>query len=979
MDRFVITVAALALLSTSPANAEDAFVRFTGTQKVRLSCYPDKNSRIEIDCALEDITTPQQRFFQCGTADDLNCHLYLNSGCKYALNYDKTKQWKDSGIPSTTERTTIIVDSKQDQFRIVTKNGTVTNVADSVFDFMTQRDTPSSSGVLLGGDGSNPIAKMKVYGVRFYDDGVETHRYEPRLCGTVAGLYDMIGNDGFVYDSRSHNTDDYMLGSGGEIKELGAIRSLGPDGKHYGLAGVNTRIIPSLDLRFEIDYAYDDINKVDNGGYQQRLFGAGGNLMLQSYINGSGNIGIGYGKEGDSTAVYSGFGKPVDTRPHRLIVDYLRRKACYMTGVETNFTMTLTEEKVAGLSGSDPIALFNWCLMTSGLKFATDGTTDINSLRYGSKSRVYRVRAYRADVLEHEYVPLVKGGVPGFRDLVDGAFITGENVDMLTTVGEVESVEDDGYVELTGNKGLDIKTASVATESKFISLSNCPVKPGTRVELDCALAENFVKCATNDNQFAYFTCYYKDSTDNYVERFYFLGPGYTDRAKSQRSYAYRLGTGSETIVTTDYDLAANKGRNVRRTLILDSPGKQAVIVTAGFTNIVKSTGADTIERTTTTFLRLGANFNPGLYAPLKVYGCKVYEDDVLVHNYVPCVKNGFAGLRDTLSADGTVYADGQAEVSKGSGRKQLTPGGAISGDPNWRDAYLEFDGNEIIDTGYKPKRTTRIEMDLQLLQNNYPQQRLWQAEGGITAHLYMNSGNKFAFKWSTGTDWLGGMSFATLERVTVIVDAKNAQTRIVLDGGATTNSYDTLWPNMVGYSTTDCTGNLYIGGATNWDSGNPHARMRLFGFRIYEDGVLQRDYVPYKSPDGTKIGLYDCASATGEVKTNYFADKPDSAFTVGGMSATLLVEPVDTNVPPRESATLTACAATAVSYKWYKDGKEIPGETGPSLTVVWRKGKPYEETISVRPVYSVFGTEVLGDAASAVVTHGRLGMSVIVR
>lgn len=971
MKKFVGGV--IAALAAFAAVADDPYVQFNATQLVRTSCCPGKDSRIEVDFALDDVQTVQQRVFSCGTADDLICHLYVNGSREWALNYDKTTQWKSSKVPVSGERVTIVVDSRQDQFRIVTGNGTVTNNADFVFGYMSQRDNRSSSGLQIGGVSGNPYATMKVYGVRFFDNGVETHRYEPRRCGTVAGLYDTIGNDGFVYDSRSHNTDDYMLGFGGDIRELGAIRSLGPDGKHYGLAGVNTRIIPSLDLRFEIDYAYDDIDKMEDGSYQQRLFGAGGNLMMQSYVNGSCNIGIGYGKQGGSTEVYSGFGKPVDKRPHRLVFDYSLRTAYYMTGAVTNFTLALTEEKVAGLAGNEPIALFNWCQTASGLKFITDGATAINTLHYGSKSRIYRVRAYRAGELEHDYVPLVKGGVPGFRDLVDGAFITGENVDLLTTVGEVEAVEDDGYVELTGNKGLDIKAASVATESKFISFDNCPVKPGTRVELDCALAENYVKCATNYNQFAYFTCYYKKDDAN-VERFYFLGPGYTDRDKTQRSYAYRIGKGNETIVTTDYDLAANKGRNVRRTLILDSPRKQAVIVTSGFTNVVKSTGSDAISMVTTTNLRLGSNFNPGLYAPLKIYGCKVYEDDVLVHDYVPCVKNGFAGLCDTKSADGAVYGDSQSETDRGSGRKQLTPGGAISGDPAWRAAYLEFDGNEVIDTGYKPKRTTRLEMDVQIMQNNYKQQRLWEADGGITVHLYMNGSNLYAFKWSTANEWQGGTGYKSMERVTVVADAKNAQMRIIRDGGATTDNHDELWKNMVGYATTDCTGTLTIGGASSWSSSNPRARMRLFGFRIYEDGVLKHDYVPYRSPDGSQIGLYDLKAESDNVKTDIFKDVHASSFKVGGMSASLIVEPADTKVPLKESAVLTACAGTAVSYKWYRDGKELPGETGPSLTVNWRKGKPYEETFSVRPVYSVFGEEVLGDATSAAVSYGRPGL-----
>ena len=61
-----------------------------------------------------------------------------------------------------------------------------------------------------------------------------------------------------------------------------------------------------------------------------------------------------------------------------------------------------------------------------------------------------------------------------------------------------------------------------------------------------------------------------------------------------------------------------------------------------------------------------------------------------------------------------------------------------------------------------------------------------------------------------------------------------------------------------------------------------------------------------------------------------------------------------------------------------KDGNLIEGETGETLTVNWRKGKPYEETYEVRPVYVLFGEQVLGDSSAAVVTYGRLGLFLVV-
>ena len=166
-----------------------------------------------------------------------------------------------------------------------------------------------------------------------------------------------------------------------------------------------------------------------------------------------------------------------------------------------------------------------------------------------------------------------------------------------------------------------------------------------------------------------------------------------------------------------------------------------------------------------------------------------------------------------------------------------------------------------------------------------------------------------------------------------------------------------------------CGGSVRLGGT----SGNPRGRMRLYGFRIYENGEKKREFIPRKS--GDKVGLYE--TVDGEFYENDLEGGDD--FKIGGASATLAVAPADTELGVRETATLKAIAAGAVEYRWYKDGNLVEGETGETLTVNWRKGKPREETYVVRPVYVLFGEEVLGDPSAAVVTHGRLGMSVIVR
>ena len=234
--------------------------------------------------------------------------------------------------------------------------------------------------------------------------------------------------------------------------------------------------------------------------------------------------------------------------------------------------------------------------------------------------------------------------------------------------------------------------------------------------------------------------------------------------------------------------------------------------------------------------------------------------------------------------------------------------------------------------------------------------------------MYVSDSFKLAFCHNKTAVWTSTGVDVSLERMTIVVDAAQKQMRILKDGGTSEVNCDDAFVSKMTDKDHQCTASVRLGGV----SGNPRGRMRLYGFRIYENGEKKREFIPCKS--GDKVGLYE--TVDGEFYENDLEDGDD--FKIGGASATLAVEPADTAVDVQKSATLKAIAAGAVEYRWYKDGNLIEGETGETLTVNWRKGKPYEETYEVRPVYVLFGEQVLGDSSAAVVTHGRLGLVLVV-
>lgn len=164
--------------------------------------------------------------------------------------------------------------------------------------------------------------------------------------------------------------------------------------------------------------------------------------------------------------------------------------------------------------------------------------------------------------------------------------------------------------------------------------------------------------------------------------------------------------------------------------------------------------------------------------------------------------------------------------------------------------------------------------------------------------------------------------------------------------------------------------NLWIGGS--YGGNTAAASMRLYGFRIYKKGELDRNYVPCVR-NGV-AGLYETC---GNKFLQVLGGKVSGA-TLKGEAFQIAPEPAKLEKGDAP-ATLKCLAAGAQSYEWYVDGEKIDGETGETLSVEWIGKSPHARTYSVRPVYTVFNERVLGDAAEALVEFTPQGLVISVK
>lgn len=921
-----VLVAAVAFFCAAAGRADDPYVEFTGTQSVDTGYTVTAETAVVADFQMTDTATTQQLVWSAGA--NMGSRLYINNGKQWSWTcFDAYGDNVSTGLDVDGDRLTVRVDG-------FTRTVTVRKhaAADVLYAYgpesgwsklsgtKTSENTLKIGSRFAANNGAWSYAAMKLYGFQIYEAGELVRDYIPAVRDGVTGLYDRQ-NGGFIYDARLSMEVEQTLGAGGTLPVIDD-----PYLESTGGAGLNARMVASADMRAEVEFAFVDTTTAD-----QRVFGW--NSRPSFYISGQFNqfaFTVGAGAATKTVPVTP------DTARHTAVLDYAGKTLALRTGDATVYSRTFSEDTAPEDGKPTPVALFaNTENETyTGLRF-----------KHPAKVKIYRARFWRAGQLVHDYRPCVKGDVPGLRDHVDGAFVCGENVAAFRTGGSgVETIPDDGYVELTGNN-------QESGTGKWIDTGYYP-GPKTRLAFDYALADNYTgKVGTGE--WWHLSDYTPASGSLPAERLNFSS---TDAA----TFRWRTGTGDFLIANQEVG-APTAQRGIRRQILFDAAEGTYSLVTAGYTNFT-AVSETKISRVFARSLRIGGNtdFPPICSSPLRIYGLKIYEDDVLLHDFQPKVVNGVPGLWDAQTGAFTANAESTTSPLLGCG-------GAIATDADSKDAYLEFTGAQSIDTGFKPTASTALVADLQLTDTTAnPQQFVWSSNE-MTLRLYTTLQDK-KFGWFCHNSNAGGVVTSVAldaERLTVTLDGAN-QVATLVRNGETIYAYDGAWKA----NDNICTSTLRIGsrfaeGSAGWC----FTRMKLYGLKIYEAGELIRDYVPYVQ-DGV-AGLYDKRNGT-------FA--PDAigteAFKIGGIGAPFALL-ADTTVTRNREKTLDGRTVGAVGYQWFVNGEAVAGATEATFAVAWRSGGT--DVVSVTPYFDVFGVRTAGAAMSATVTSVSDGTTVILR
>ena len=624
----------------------------------------------------------------------------------------------------------------------------------------------------------------------------------------------------------------------------GALVAAAEDGyiESDGSCFVNTGHFIGPNTKFELDFQLTEIVS------QCRLVGITGpgptttdpdNPRCEVYIGFDGNGVARFSLNGSKAdgSRQAGNYYPADLNRHLLCVDYPASSDQFKVYTNGSLVDHRTLNPFHTSTAKYPLGLFAAITKQYG------STTDSFWTAAAAKMKVYGLKIYESGNLVKNFVPCVKGGVPGFKETCAGVFVTGVDIATVKYGGDILVEKDDPYIATPNN---DVNEGAVAGKSICLD-TGYTVQPYSRIELDFApLTPRWSADSLYPN--CNFMC-----AEGGGHLLYLLG-----RANLQDTgcFYYKIGTHETNIKR----ISLSNAYNIRRMVAFDS--NTVYVTTAGFTNLVEhaAAGKEIVNPLSSYTLHLASHARAASgFAPMKIYGLKIYEHDVLVKDFKPIVTNGVPGLIDVLHP-----TDRRISSTYGGGNRTnvvFDAGGNFTCTDGSDQAYLEFDGvsGHSISTDRVIKPTSCVEADFSVYntayngQQEFFKQELSTSDPNILARVYINSAYTLSYQFEDYNTYHTGQGVNTQ-----ISAADNKRRQFKLDGY--NNKMTISCGDETLFEHTMIKEHKDRGTAQKMKIGTNRAHMRLYGFKISEAGEEVRNYVPFVM--NGEAGLYELYTKT---------------------------------------------------------------------------------------------------------------------
>ena len=584
------------------------------------------------------------------------------------------------------------------------------------------------------------------------------------------------------------------------------------DGSQY----IDTGYVVKSTTRVELDMQLDATGKGD-----QYFFGTlgdrAGKLAFCSYTSNAGKYNYCCRKDSSDWVTTS---CDMTTGRRTIVMDGYHSRYSVLEGGVTNFT--------TAISGAH-----DGCDTGVTMPVFAAYSFFVNTYSGHSAFKLFSLKIYEADELVMDFVPCIWDGELGLKDVKSGVLRKSAGGNALTYGGDI-MVVDDGYIESMGEQYIDTGYRAKGT---------------SRVEIDMA----FVDAATAPGKYPFGV---HVASSGLILGMYISSGGYC---------GWNCKDGA-----ANWDTFDRPAVTQRRTYVIDGYASKCFVIAHGVTNEVAtiSTGHD--GETLYTLPLFASHLNSEIVAKtaMKLYGFKAYESGALVRNYVPCIKGGVAGLKETIS--GTFYSNRATDSATG-----FAVGGDILQEED--DPYVKSDGFQAFSSGIVVDSTMRLELDFAPDHVSGTQYLLGSTtpySGYLVFGAYINNGVLCVNCRANEANWQSVGDVPSL-RERLVIDVLNGKVKVYVEGrlireanitaerGTAENPLSTRYP-------------IPLLGTSNANSEPTYiTAAKVYGCQIYKNEVLVNDFKPYVKD--SVVGLRD-------EKTGAFIGSPRwvKSFGAGG-------------------------------------------------------------------------------------------------
>ncbi len=500
---------------------------------------------------------------------------------------------------------------------------------------------------------------------------------------------------------------------------------------------------------------------------------------------------------------------------------------------ETLFSKTLTSQTVKQ-DATAPLAIFA-C------------NSSQNGIMALSAAKIYAFRIYdENNALRLDLVPCTVGGTPAMFDRVTQDYLYNDGTGDFATGATMATPL------LVAAASATASTADYGAPDAYLDYVEAT---GTQmVNTECLLDPNSVVVAEYE---------YPDpiaTHNNYLFGVYRCGmtAGYFYSNRGSYPLRFQKANATSSAETTEAGINATPGARQTVTMKLASVVSSSIVSASGETLYSGTLSGTISQNSTAPLVILGLNNQGNLdsnYAcSAKIYSFRIYDGEGnIARHFLPCLKNGVAGLYDKVT--GKIFRSATATA---------LVAGPVLPRPATFVKWVQSDGADgsrglYIDTGIPAKAGTGMTAEL-----------LWPVKPSVASTVcgaMADSTHHFTLYTSAGTHQIGYANYAAFQintgdtdgvysrkryRVTSSLAAKSQNLRVeYLDDSGKSGARSFNDANAI-----DAGHNLYLFARNDAGTPNQLAKARLYSLVLTNELGLVRDFVPCVADNG-RAGLYD--------------------------------------------------------------------------------------------------------------------------